>query len=53
MVLFHDFEVDQDEFEKLQKDMNSFTQYKFSKARKSLMLNRLSMLTMLCLVDGT
>jgi predicted house-cleaning noncanonical NTP pyrophosphatase (MazG superfamily) len=50
--LFKDFEVKNDEFEKLHKEMNSYVQYKFKKARKNLIFNRLEMISKMSLLGA-
>ena len=50
--IFKDFEVKNDEFEKLHKEMNNYIQYKFMRARKNLIQNRLDMISKMSLLSA-
>lgn len=50
--LFKDIEFTQDELEKVQVSMMPYLKYKFQRIRKRLILNRLTMMTQLSIVEG-
>lgn len=50
--IFKDFRASKDEFEKLQKEMTQHFEYKFSKTRKEMILNRLEIASMISLFQG-